>query len=126
MFHFTCDHGAKDILGMEVPAVIPAGMTRPDLFSRGRFRVLFGQVSWFTDLSEPFGNALGLRKVDLLCDRTENRLTVLPEDERLLTPWWRFRRAHPGWRELGAALEKAPGVMPMHWYVAVEPVRVQR
>lgn len=104
LYHYTCDHRRPRILADD-------RILRPGAD---------GYV-WLTDLDWPVREALGLTSLTLDCDRTQHGFkvtTVLPGEN--VFPWWAIRRfVSPEMRDL----EEAPGAMPRHWYVAVEPVK---
>lgn len=113
LFHYTCDHGHKalgsgsctllPLTGQRLTPAPPAG----------------GAFVWLTDLDVPFRAALGLTSVALRCDRTAHRYRVTGGDATPLR-WLQARRLFPpAYRD---ALERAPGAMPAHWWVAGEGV----
>lgn len=106
LYHFTCEHSYRSILAEQV--VRPSGV-----------KTLAGRFAWFTDLPACEPDILGLTSRILTCNRMEHRFTVDPEHIR---PWMSERLDLP-WH-LVQMLEDVPGVMPRHWYVATEPVRV--
>lgn len=112
LWHYTCDHGLQGIKASGW-VVIPAAA------QLGSLQGTPGEFAWFTDLSHPLREGLGLTSTILACDRTEHRLRVL--DSAPIVPWTKVRRSW-GW---AAELESAPGARPAHWYVAAEPVRVE-
>lgn len=107
-YHYTCDHGRRSIRGTVDPAA-----------TLGRYDVDGPWIyAWFTDLTRPLRDALGLTSHILTCDRTAHRYRVT--DTRDLVHWTHVRRDHP-WAE---ELESAPMARPMHWWVARHPVPV--
>lgn len=124
LFHFTCEHGAEKIRG--------DGFIRPGdcLIEKQTYAMLPEQVQpvarlaapfcWFTDLEPPADVfMLGLTMLSLTCDRTACCFEVVP-DWRVVSWWLRVRRKH---RDLWQ-LEDAPGVLPAHWFVSEQPVKV--
>lgn len=112
LWHYTCDHGLQGIEASDW-FVIPAAA------QLGSVRGTPGEFAWFTDLSRPLRDGLGLTSHILACDRTAHRLRVV--DSGLIVPWTKVRRA---WR-WAAELESAPGARPAHWFVSSEAVRVE-
>lgn len=106
-YHYTCDHRHRLIGSTIVPGD-----------TLGRYDDSPHIYAWFTDLSRPNRDALGLTSTILTCDRTAHRYRVT--DTRDLIHWTHVRRNHP-W---AAELESAPGARPMHWWVARHPVPV--
>lgn len=117
LYHYTCDHG-RQALGDQGDV-----LSRFDQARHRGSRLPMDQLalhSWFTDLDRPLEQPLGLTSQILDCDRTAHRYEVT--DPADVHRYIDIRRTlgHP----LCAALESAPGAMPMHWYVAVSPVPV--
>ena len=112
LYHYTCSHAA--------PGIIERGRVLPlsDLYS-GAGVPPWGLFAWFTDLDTPHREGLGLTSSLLACDRTAHRFEVTDttEVERWVNVHWYYP-----W---GSELESAPGAMPMHWWVATEPVPVK-
>lgn len=108
LYHYTCDHGHSLIDGVVIPATF---QTQDALGGPGEY-------AWFTDLSVPIRDALGLTSTILDCDRTAHRYRVL--DAECIRPWREARRVY----RWGVDLEQAPGARPAHWYVSTEPVPV--
>lgn len=108
LYHFTCDHGYQHIHAQVIPAAwqTPRAAGGP------------GDYAWFTDLSVPQRDALGLTSHILSCDRTAHRYRAT--DTSGLVPWVSVRREHP-WAE---ELESAPGARPRHWFVSAKSVPV--
>jgi hypothetical protein len=107
LYHYTCDHSAARI--RTARWLVPH-----------RQVVLSGrELVWLTDLEEPNRAALGLTSHILRCDRTKVRVVAVTSDA---THWPAFARGLPA--EQRHELECAPGVLPMHWYVAEMPVPV--
>lgn len=103
LWHYTCAHH------------------RPAIELDGEVRPITGHA-WFTDLDDarPWREALGLTSHLLACDRTRYRFRVVSSAH--VVPYVRMRRTLPAaYRQ---ALETAEGALPMHWYVATEPVPV--
>lgn len=122
IYHYTCDHahlqiGAKGTL---FPGYLLANV---DTLWPARFWP--AHLVWCTDLSVPIGEALGLTRVTLPCDRTAHRYRV---DDGFddITPWLTFRKMlfRTGRGEDAEALESAPGARPAHWYVSTQPLPV--
>lgn len=111
LYHYTCDHAVASILDQGV--VIPLADQHPDASVPP-----WGLFAWFTDLDTPDRSGLGLTSNLLSCDRTAHRFTVTDATE--VERWVNVRRCHP-W---ASDLESGPGAMPMHWWVATEPVPV--
>lgn len=106
LWHYTCAH--------HVSGILTDGVVKP-MAPQG-----FPSLAWFTDLSVPHRDALGLTSTMLACDRTAHRFRVSARADVL--PYVRIRRDLPArWRE---ALETAEGAMPMHWWVSPVPVPV--
>lgn len=107
LYHYTCDHGAAGIRA--------TGEIRPL-----QHPLLHAPLVWLTDLDPPIPAALGLTSLILHCDRTEHSFAVETDS----AVWWpRYARRVP--RDAREALESAPGVMPAHWWVSEEPLRLQ-
>lgn len=109
LYHYTCWHSAEQ-LG-EAGTLEPRGIL---------------PLVWATDLDHPDRNGLGLTMRILDCDRGEFRYRVVDEDEALFAHWADVKRARALPVDYAAALEAADGVLPMHWWVAIDPVRVIR
>ena len=118
LFHFTCQHG-RDGIG-EAGLCKPLALWNPAAASRLGDRWELGVLAWFTDLDTPVAAALGLTRVTISCDRTVFRYRVTDPGnvERWVGSQWRRRSV---WLR---DLEREAGSMPMHWYVAAEPVPV--
>jgi hypothetical protein len=120
IYHYTCGHGRR--------ALGEAGTVRALAeWNRGAAKLLdlagssaIGTLSWFTDLDVPVVEALGLTRATIYCDRTRYRYRVVEDDLGLVVPWLDSPR-RAGWL---LNLEHPRGVMPRHWFVATEPVRV--
>lgn len=111
LYHYTCsDHGAP---GIEREGLIIPGRMRGVTIPQARW-------AWFTDLNTPIRDALGLTSHYARCDRTAHRYIV--EDPHIV-PWHTIRRNVS--QRIRNALESAPGAMPMHWWVADQPVAVR-
>jgi hypothetical protein len=103
LWHYTCDHSHAKIQAQPALLLKPSPVTG---------------MLWLTDLNPAPRKALGLTMKTISCDRMRHRYLVT-DDEKVI-PWMELRRAvHP---RLTSQLEEADGVMPMHWYVAFEPV----
>jgi hypothetical protein len=110
LHHYTCDHGMRGIT--------TDGYTRPNPHP-----LLPGTpaVTWLTDLDIADREALGLTSRYLRCDRTRHRLTVDSTSLPALMHWpiaaraWRLPLPVRGQLETGGAL-------PMHWWIATEPI----
>ena len=119
LYHFTCDHG-RHALGTS-GVVLPLAQWNPRAAARlTPERAAIARLSWFTDLDAAVRDALGLTSTALACDRTQFRYRVTADPVPCL-PWLLspYRR---GWM---LDLERAPGAMPRHWYVADTSVRVE-
>lgn len=110
LYHYTCDHGHA-LIG-EDDVVVPATHQSGEAIGTP------GEYAWFTDLSVPIREALGLTSTILACDRTAHRYRVT--DAAGIIPWTAVRRVY----RWGLALELAPRARPAHWFVATEPVAV--
>lgn len=109
LFHYTCrDHGFAGIGTSGF--VIPPALRHPDRD--------VDPLAWFTDLTRPNRDALGLTMHTTTCDRTTYRYRVT--DTAQISRWTDVRRSHP----LAALLEGVPGARPAHWFVAVDSVPV--
>lgn len=111
LYHFTCNDGKTGILR--------DGLIRPG----SDFGVELPQSMfvWFTDLDVAPREGLGLMSVIGNCDRLAHRFAV---DSPKVMPWKSIRRTLP--RYFVDALETTPGAMPMHWWVAAEPIEAIR
>jgi len=110
LFHYTCgDHGK--------PGIDRQGLIRPG--SDLGVNLPQAMFAWFTDLDAPHREGLGLTDVIAKCDRLAHCYAV---DSPKVMPWMSIRRALP--RYFVDALEGTPGAMPMHWFVAAEPIKV--
>lgn len=107
LYHYTCDHGAKGIAA--TGKVIPGFMLTENRLP------WTGRVAWFTDLSSPHRQALGLTSEILTCDRTGHRFRVTDDTEAM--PYWVFARLLT--RAEREFVEAAPGARPAHWWVSV-------
>lgn len=110
LWHYTCDHGHERIDA--------SGSVIPGAFQTGRFDTP-GVYAWFTDLSVPIRDGLGLTSQILTCDRTAHRYRVT--DPTGIVPWSSVRRSCE-WAE---ELEAAEGARPRHWFVATGAVPVE-
>lgn len=108
LYHFTCSHA--------LPHIMREGVLKPN--AHPMFHASVPAVVWLSDLAEPLRDALGLTSAFLTCDRTERRLEVDVEAE----PWHLFARRFQIERVVRDTLEEFG--MPMHWWVATEPVPV--
>ncbi|WP_433460746.1 hypothetical protein [Micromonospora sp. CA-248212] len=104
LYHFTCSHAA--------PLIRQGGRLRafaqPQLDGR--------KLIWLTDLEVPTRAQLGLTSHLLRCDRMEYRVTVEVDADR----WVSYARAAFGSakaRRRAVDLGRAPGALPMHWWV---------
>lgn len=112
LYHYTCS--------CSLAAIYREGLLRP--------HAIPGQdpLVWLTDFDTPLREALGLTMNLISCDRTEFRFQVDLDDVEpgVITPWHRYaRHVNP---DLRRALDWEPGAMPMHWWVATDPVPVKR
>lgn len=106
LYHYTC---------LDRAAMIDA--------ERGLLRPGQDGFLWLTDLDHPYREALGLTSTVLQCDRTEAGYR-LDDQAGDAVHWARARRSVPAlFRD---QLEAAPGVMPMHWWIAAVPIRGER
>lgn len=118
LYHYTCQHGWLGI--GQSGSVTPPRVHHPASFAgqTDPLVVALAQLSWFTDLDVPHRAALGLTMHETICDRIRHRYIVL--DSGGILPWisspWRLGPAR--------ALERQPGSMLLHWYVATVPVSV--
>lgn len=107
LYHYTCFHRMQKIEaggGLLQPSPSP-----------------IVPLLWATDLDVPMREALGLTAYTNACDRGEFRYRVLNELD--FERWVHVRRNLPAvWVE---SLESAPGVMPMHWWVAAAPSQAE-
>lgn len=118
LYHYTCQHG-RDGLG-EDGRLLTLAQQNPGVGMPPAIQEL-SQLIWLTDLETPNRAALGLTSRLLRCDRIQYRYRVT--DPSVARPWVDMRRsATPA---LVAELESAFGALPMHWWVATAPVRVQ-
>jgi hypothetical protein len=108
LYHYTCFHGAR--------AIERDGQLRGNPHP---FLPTAGPLIHLTDLDQPDRYGLGLTSFTLECDRTEYRCTV---DTDAATHWPAYARRMP--RALRERFEDCPGALPMHWYIATEPVAV--
>jgi len=109
LYHFTCHDSA--------PLIERCGhlLPHPQVQLDGR------KLIWLTDLEAPTRATLGLTSRTLVCDRMEYRVTVDTDAVR----WVQYARQLTGpTRRRALELNEAPGVRPMHWLVATEPVPV--
>lgn len=112
LWHYTCAHSA--------PGIAASRHVEPRLQPQLGGLIL----TWATDLHPPDRDALGLTYGALIsCDRTEFAFEVNPEP---FIRWTLLRRSllRSALRQDVLALEAAPGLAPVHWYVANERVRV--
>jgi hypothetical protein len=115
LYHYTCAHSVKEIR--------EAGELEP----HGHPLLAGMKLVWLTDLDAPNIEALGLTSQILRCRRTEFRAVV--EAGETVEHWPTFVRAL---RKVGGDrmlrnigdLESTPGVLPMHWWVSLWPVKV--
>jgi hypothetical protein len=108
LYHYTCDHRAGQIRSSG-RLVGNAHPLMPHI----------GALIHLTDLDTPDRDALGLTSRILRCDRTKHRVTV---ETDAAVHWPRFARTIP--RHVRENLESARGALPMHWYIATEPIRI--
>lgn len=125
LYHYGCNHSQTGIVadGYRV-------RTQWDLLGKSNARrFLEGKMkadgtlwqlhlSWWSDLSVPDRDALGLAPFD--CDRTEHRFTA--RDESSIQRWTTFAKHAP--RTFREQVEALPGAMPAHWFVSRDPVPV--
>jgi hypothetical protein len=110
LYHFTCRHAAERI---EVDG---------DLKPHTQVQLDGRELVWLTDLESPRREQLGLTSFTLRCDRMEYRATVDCEAQ----PWPEYLRGASGDVRLAARslIAGVADVLPMHWYVTAEPVKV--
>jgi hypothetical protein len=122
LYHYTCDHGHGALL--DEPLVrVPADHTPEVIVRTPQWYEPLIRLSWFTDLPEPNRQGLGLTMSrPESCDRAVYRWRVL--DETQVTRWTEHVREDLGAAALREALERTPGAMPAHWWVATGPVKV--
>lgn len=101
LYHYTCSHAA--------PRIKATGLLLPNSHPHNPEPLV-----WLTDLDVPWREALGLTSTILDCDRTEWRFTLT--EPVAVHPWVAVRRRFD--REYVRELERAHGVMPMHWFVS--------
>lgn len=114
-YHYCCVHSFERIG--------ERGALQPNLPGAEALSRKYGPIPpmvWLTDLSWPIAKVLGLRRIDLLCDRTTHRYSV--DDESTIQPWMDLRKTLP--ETFTFDLEVNPGVLPRHWFVSLEPVPV--
>ena len=111
LYHYTCSHGRAD-LGDEGHLLPGASLTSAQLAMPWT-----ASLVWLTDLPAPIRDALGLTSNFIRCDRTRYRYRVV--DPTHTVRWVLVARNYPR-----AEIENAPGVLPMHWWVADRPVPV--
>lgn len=106
LYHYGCEHTWQAIghEGVIMPMVSLLGKDREVPWT--------GELAWFTDLTVPVREALGLTQYLVKCDRTKYRYRVT--DESRILPWVEVRKALP--REYAEGLEEEPGARPVHWY----------
>lgn len=124
LYHYTCTCAAAKI--RDDDAIRPATtlvdkLTYPFLPDEIRdIAKANAGLCWFTDLAPPCSrDILGLTMFSLTCDRTACCFEVEPDWS--VVHWWpRVRRQY---KELWL-LEDHPGVLPAHWFISKNPVKV--
>lgn len=117
LWHYTCAHGCQAI--GETGMLLPIGrLAKPEALAKLNGHEWQKHLVWLTDLDYPMRDALGLTSYVVGCDRTTYRYRVT--DASNARRWVRFRRGLPG----ALDLDFAPGALPMHWWVSLEPVPV--
>jgi hypothetical protein len=115
LYHYTCAHSLK-------------GIRREGKLTPNPHPLLGGlELVWLTDLDIPDIGALGLTSHIIKCRRTEYRITAGGVEALHWPEFARQLRRTTGDRQILAgvnALEGAPGVLPMHWWVSTWPVPV--
>lgn len=114
LFHFTCEHGHEGITADG--EITPAVLLHPD--NPALALLLPSQYAWFTDLTYPHREALGLTSNFAECDRTTHRYRAT--DTIDIVPWHTIRRSLPV--DWVAGLELPDGILLMHWWVSEVPV----
>lgn len=119
LWHYTCEDHGRAGLGAG-GKLLSIRELWPDLVDRfPAHAVEQADLIWLTDLDLPVRGALGLTSRSITCDRIAYRYEVVAGET---WPWMTMR--HTVNPRLVADLEEAPGAMPVHWYVATEPVSV--
>lgn len=118
-WHFTCNHGHAGIVktGRLLPTTSLVDASAVARMAATQRRV--AELVWLTDLADPVRDALGLTSHEIACDRTQHRWRAVNYRPIRYTT---IRRDLP--QPVRAGLESAPGVLPMHWWVAYTPVPV--
>lgn len=123
LYHFTCDHGAQGI--RERGMVLPVAMVVQDASALDQVPATMRwatNYSWWTNISEPEYNWLGLQSVHLFCDRMANcfRAKVAPG----YAQWWPvvLRELRLDYARM---LSLTPGARPATWWVCRGPVHVE-
>jgi hypothetical protein len=111
LYHYTCSHRAPYIEQDGFVMSLDMVLGERSGFPSARF-------AWFTDLEVPHRVGLGLTSYSLKCDRTERRFLVT--DDADVLRYLDVRRQH----RILWPLEKAPGALPAHWWIARKPVPV--
>lgn len=125
LYHVTCNHGQTGIVRDGYRVRTPyerLGDTPARRFITSKMResgcLWQLHLNWFTDMSVPDRDALGLAPFD--CDRTEHRFTV--RDESSIQPWLQFARTAP--KSMREQVEALTGAMPERWLVSRATVPV--
>ena len=118
-WHYTCEHGRKEIgeTGRLISATALAGPQRFALMPK--WQQLIASIIWLTDMDLPDRAALGLTRNTITCDRGAHRYRVV---DYMPIRYVDHRRELP--KRMRDELESAPGVRPMHWWMAYTPVPV--
>lgn len=120
LYHYTCAHTYQTLgFGGEVSPLrfwnYDAAARLPKDFE------WMADLVWFTDLTPPIPEALGLTRRLLSCDRTEHRYRV--SNGYGILPWVHVAR-HSGASRAQLEDLHNGAVLPAHWFVARKPVHV--
>lgn len=118
-YHYTCEHG-REAIGDTGKLISPVQLAGEAAFARWpKWQRGLADIIWMTDLDSPDRDGLGLTSNTIRCDRTVHRYRVAGyKPIRYVT----FRLELP--KRARDQLEEAPGVLPMHWWMAYTPVPV--
>lgn len=125
LYHYTCQHG-RDALA-DKGEVVSIRLHDPEAFATltRRGLGLWALLSWFTDLDEPVREVLGLTSESITCDRTEYRYRVTDASNCERWVGSTIRRFIGKQGSFVQRLELSGHALPMHWWVAVDPVPVE-
>jgi hypothetical protein len=114
LYHFTCEHGRRDI------GTGPNCLLIPNMHPILRTRLL-----WLTTEAEPVREATGLTSTYIRCDRMQFRYIV--EDLRSCRPWLGSpERACLSAEGLRAFEDNGNGTArPDEWWISDRPVRAR-